>query len=181
MFIKRPSKAKSEEVTPVETIKKTHGARVKKKGEMDAEEYAKVCERMAMLRDARKKKLNEISTNSRPTKEVIKEVIKEVPVDRIVEKIVDRPVITEVIKEVEKIVEKPVDRIVEKVVYKHKDKDPFEDDDYKHLKNEMSQMKSMMSDMKDTLMPKPKQPVVNKPVTKVIFRPFGGFSVFGEN
>jgi len=132
---------------------------------------------MASLRDARKKKLNEISTNARPTKEIIKEV----PVDRIVEKIVDRPVITEVIKEVEKIVEKevPVEKIVEKVVYKHKDKDPFEEDDYKHLKNEMSEMRSMMTDLKGALMPKPKeQPVVNKPVTKMIYRPFGGFTPY---
>ena len=178
MFIKRPSKAKNEEITSTEGSKKTYGSRVKKKEEMDAEEYAKVCERMAMLRDARKKKLNEISTNSRPTKEVIKEV----PVEKIVEKIVDRPVITEVIKEVEKIVEKevPVEKIVEKIVYKHKEKDPFDEDDYKHVKSELNEMKKIMSEMKETLTPKSKeqQDSANKPVTKMIYRPFGGFSPY---
>jgi len=179
MFIKPQPKMKTQEVTPPETVKKTHGARVKKKNEMDAEEYQKVCERMKTLRDSRKKKLNEISTQARPTKEIIKEVIKEVPVDRIVEKIVDREVPVE--KIVEKIVEKevPIEKVVEKVVYKHKDKDPFEDDDYKHLKNEMSEMRSMMTDLKGALMPKPKeQPVINKPVTKMIYRPFGGFTPY---
>ena len=118
MFIKPQPKTKSAGDTPPETIKKTHGARVKKKGEMDAEEYAKVCERMAMLRDARKKKLNEISTQARPTKEVIKEIIVDRPVEKIVEKIVDREVPVE--KIVEKIVEKevPIEKVVEKVVYK---------------------------------------------------------------
>ena len=162
---KKPEKIENNTTTP----KKQHGARVKKKNEMDEEEYAKVCERMAMLRDARKKKLNEISTNPRPHKEVIKYVDRPVEVIKEIEK----PV--EVIKEVIKEVEKPV----EKIIYKKQEKDPFEEEDYKHVKNELSEMKKMMAEMRESIMPKQKEQQQFKTSgNKIIYRPFGGFTPY---
>ncbi len=147
---------------------------IKKKGEMTPDEYSAICEKMAAMRQKRKDKIAELQQNPKPVKE--KEVIKYVdrPVEKIVEKIVEKPV--EVEKIVEKIVEKPVEKIVEKIVEKPvKHTDPFEFD---NVKNELTEMRKMMSEMKDSLVPKKKEePIVNnKP--KLIYRPFGGFQPY---
>lgn len=164
---------------PVEqpTIGKPKRNVIKKKGEMTPDEYSAICEKMAAMRQKRKDKIAELQQNPKPVKE--KEVIKYV--DRPVEKIVEKPV--EVEKIVEKIIEKPIEKIVEKIIekpvekiiYKNREDDPFKEDDYKNVKNELSEMRKMMSEMKDSLVPKKKEePIVNnKP--KLVYRPFGGF------
>lgn len=184
IFIKPQPKTKNAEISQTPP-KKQYGARAKKKEEMTAEEYKAVCEKMALLRDTRKKKLNEISTQARPVKEVVKYVEKEVPVEKIVEKPVEVEKIIEKIVEkevpVEKIVEKVVEKEVpvEKIVYRKHEKDPFEEDDYKHVKNELSEMRKMMSEMRESIVPKAKDPIpINKPSTKIVYRPFGGFTPY---
>ena len=184
IFIKPQPKTKNAEI-PQPPPKKQYGARAKKKDEMTAEEYKAVCEKMALLRDTRRQKLNEISTQARPVKEVVKYVEKEVPVEKIVEKEVPVEKIVEKIVEkevpVEKIVEKVVEKEVpvEKIVYRKHEKDPFEEDDYKHVKNELSEMRKMMSEMRENIVPKVKESIpINKPATKIVYRPFGGFTPY---
>ena len=126
----------------------------KTKADMDAEEYAKVCERMKGLRDKRKESIknkkeapppadNKVLQAQPEIKVEIREIIKEVPVDRIVEKIVEKPVD----RIVEKIVEKPVDRIVEKIVEREvpakKEVKLFEEDD-EDIRSQLRSLKKMI-------------------------------------
>jgi hypothetical protein len=127
----------------------------KSKADMDAEEYAKVCERMKALREKRKENIknkkeappaeNKVLQEQPEIKVEIREIIKEVPVDRIVEKIVEKPV--DRIVEVEKIVEKPVDRIVEKIVEREvpakKEPKLFEEDD-EDIRSQLRSLKKMI-------------------------------------
>lgn len=130
-------------------------SRRKTKKEMSNEEYERVCERMAELRNKRKAGLAEPQTREKkeqPVKEVIKyvdrEVIKEVekPVEKIVEKIVEKPV--EVIKEV-----------VKEVPAKNR-YDLFGDTE--DLKKELSEMKSILHEMRKPKEPE-KKPEVQQP------------------
>ena len=132
-------------------------SRRKTKKEMTNEEYERVCARMAELRNRRKAGLSEPpkEKKEKPVKEVIKyvdrEVIREVekPVEKIVEKIVEKPV--EVIKEV-----------VKEVPAKNK-YDLFGDTE--DLKKELSEMKSMLHEMRKPKEPE-KKPEVQQPVIK---------------
>lgn len=151
----------------------------KTKAEMDAEEYAKVCEKMKALRDLRKDKLakkREEKANPPPPKEdnikvEIREVIKEVPVDRevIKEVIKEVPVEKEVIKEVVREVEKPVE-VIKEVVKEVPAKKSFldEDDD---IRSELRSLKKMLGQM---VKPEPSKPIdIQKPAPPQKFV-FGG-------
>jgi hypothetical protein len=150
----------------------------KTKADMDADEYAKVCERMKGLRDKRKEAIKtkkEAPPAAQPEIKVeIREIIKEVPVDRIV----DREVIKEVIKEV------PVDREVIKEVIKEvqvpakKEAKLFDDDE--DIRSELRVMKKMLHEMrpkqeasKPVDIPKP------PPAQKFVFGGvYGGFKPY---
>lgn len=136
----------------------------KTKKEMSNDEYQRVCERMAELRNKRK-----AGASSQPKPEKVKEVIKyvdrpverivEKPVEKIVEKIVEKPV--EVIKEVVKEVEKPS---------KHK-YDLFGDTE--DLKKELAEMKTILHEMrKPKEEPKPtvvEAPKPDEPIKRMIY------------
>jgi len=145
--------------TPTPSATKPEKASKRKtKADMDADEYAKVCERMKGLRDKRKEAIktkkeapppapadNKVLQAQPEIKVEIREIIKEVPVDRIVEKIIEKPV--DRIVEVEKIVEKPVDRIVEKIVEREvpakKEVKLFEEDD-EDIRSQLRSLKKMI-------------------------------------
>lgn len=172
------------------TTKPEKASKRKTKADMDAEEYAKVCERMKALRETRKEKIkqkkeapSEPPKEKEPIKVEIREIIKEVPVpvDRIVEKIVEKPV--DRIVEVEKIVEKPVDRIVEKIVEREvpakKEANLFEEDD-EDIRSQLRSLKKMIHQItpkqeasKPVDIPKPTPP------QKFVFGGvFGGFKPY---
>jgi hypothetical protein len=174
--------------TPSAT-KPTEKSKRKTKADMDAEEYAKVCERMKGLREKRKEAIktkkeapppdNKVLQAQPEIKVEIREIIKEVPVDRIVEKIIEKPVDREVIKEV--IVEKPVDRIVEKIVEREVPAKAklFEEDD-EDIRSQLRSLKKMIHQItpkqeasKPIDIPKPTPP------QKFVFGGvYGGFKPF---
>ena len=131
------------------------------KREMNDEQYVAVCERMAQLREMRKK----VATGEQPAKKQ-----KEVK-EREVIKYVDRPV--EVVKEVIREVEKPVEKIVEKQVPVIQHNSMLED--------EILSIKKMILDMQ--VKPKAPEPVQQpaqevKPQKFIYSGPNGGFRPF---
>lgn len=114
-------------IEPEDSKKPAKPAAIRKtKKQQSAEEYEKVCARMAELRArrkglikpseeelaAKKEKAERAAAKKLPVKEIVKEVvvekIVEKPVEKIVEKIVEKPV--EVIKEVVKEIPAPKQR-----------------------------------------------------------------------
>jgi len=155
----------------------------KTKADMDADEYAKVCERMKGVRDKRKEAIKtkkEAPPAAQPEIKVeIREIIKEVPVDRIVEKIVEKPV--DRIVEVEKIVEKPVDRIVEKIVEREvpakKEAKLFDDDE--DIRSELRVMKKMLHEMRPKQEASKPVDIPKPPAQKFVFGGvYGGFKPY---
>lgn len=133
------------------------------KREMNDEQYIAVCERMAQLREMRKKVASGETPAKKPKEVKEKEVIK----------YVDRPV--EVVREVEKIVEKPVEKIIEKPVPVIQQNSMLED--------EILSIKKMILDMqKPKSEPAPVQqsaPVqAPKPQKFIYSGPNGGFRPF---
>jgi hypothetical protein len=172
------------------TTKPEKASKRKTKADMDAEEYAKVCERMKALRETRKEKIkqkkeapSEPPKEKEPIKVEIREIIKEVPVDRevikevIKEVPIDREVIKEVIKEV------PIERIVEKEVVREvpakKEANLFEEDD-EDIRSQLRSLKKMIHQItpkqeasKPVDIPKPTPP------QKFVFGGvFGGFKPY---
>ena len=158
------------------TTKPEKASKRKTKADMDAEEYAKVCERMKALRETRKEKIkqkkeapSEPPKEKEPIKVEIREIIKEVPVDR--------EVIKEVIKEV------PIERIVEKEVVREvpakKEANLFEEDD-EDIRSQLRSLKKMIHQItpkqeasKPVDIPKPTPP------QKFVFGGvFGGFKPY---
>lgn len=131
------------------------------KREMNDEQYIAVCERMAQLREMRKKTASGEVPAKKPKEVKEREVIK----------YVDRPV--EVVREVEKIIEKPVEKIVEKPVPVIQQNSMLED--------EILSIKKMILDMQK---PKPEPAPVQQPIPapkpqKFIYSgPNGGFRPF---
>jgi hypothetical protein len=160
----KPDKSMARPSSPVKT------SRRKTKKEMSNEEYQRVCERMAELRNKRKTSVTS-EKSDKPVK--VKEVIK----------YVDRPV--EIVKEVIKEIEKPVEKIVEKIVEvekpaKHK-YDLFGDTE--DLKKELNEVKSMLHEMRKpkeepkpavVAAPKPEEPIKRMIYTgpRGMFRPY---------